>query len=150
MEVSHGPIYTSVTCFLWIWVLYVSLGRWQEISKNGTNFWTFLFYIQLCMCVHFTSFFFFLYKGGRTRALRYACKTDQDDFADWIYFLPSNLMEKTSVVARCSGYHYCTTSFNKAWTQVLYMFKSCSQRVRDSRWWGSLTMVSARNKAKRF
>ena len=25
----------------------------------------------------------------------------------------------------CSGYHYCTTSFNKAWTQVLRRFKSC-------------------------
>ena len=30
----------------------------------------------------------------------------------------------------CSGYRYCTTSFNKAWTQVLCRFKSCSQRVR--------------------
>ena len=40
----------------------------------------------------------------------------------------------------CSGYHYCTTSFNKAWTQVLRRFKSCSPRVGDSRWWGSLTM----------
>ena len=31
----------------------------------------------------------------------------------------------------CSGYHYCTTSFNKAWTGVLCRFKSCSRRVRD-------------------
>ena len=92
------------------------------------------FFIYSFVCVFILRPFFFPYKGGRTRALRYACKTDQDDFADWIYFLPSNLMEKTPVVARCSGYHYCTTSFNKAWTQVLYMFKSCSQRVRDSRW----------------
>ena len=28
--------------------------------------------------------------------------------------------------------------------------KSCSQRVRYSRWWGSLTMVPAGNKAKRL
>ena len=41
----------------------------------------------------------------------------------------------------CSGYHYCTTSFNKVWTQVLRRFKSCSQHVGDLRWWGSLTMV---------
>ena len=48
----------------------------------------------------------------------------------------------------CSGYHYCTTSFNEAWTQVLRRFKSCSRRVGDSQWWGSLTMVPAGNKAK--
>ena len=34
------------------------------------------------------------------------------------------------MVPWCSGYRYCTTSFNKAWTQVLCRFKSCSQRVR--------------------
>ena len=50
----------------------------------------------------------------------------------------------------CSGYHYCTTSFNEAWTQVLRRFKPCSRRVGDSRWWGSLTMVPAGNKAKRL
>ena len=49
---------------------------------------------------------------------------------------------------RCSGYHYCTTSFNWAWTQVLHRLKPCSRRVGDSRWWGSLTMVPAGNKAK--
>ena len=49
-----------------------------------------------------------------------------------------------------SGYHYCTTSFNKAWTQVVRKFKSCSRRVGDLRWWGSLTMVPAANKAKRL
>ena len=48
------------------------------------------------------------------------------------------------------GYHYYTTSFNKAWTQVLRRFKSCRRRVRDSRRWGSLTMVPAENKAKRL
>ena len=48
----------------------------------------------------------------------------------------------------CSAYHYWTSSFNKAWTQVLHRFKSCSRRVGDSRWWGSLTMVPAGNKAK--
>ena len=41
----------------------------------------------------------------------------------------------------CSGYHYCTTSFNKAWTQVLRRFKPCSQRFGHSRWWGSLPVV---------
>ena len=31
----------------------------------------------------------------------------------------------------CSGHHYSTTSFNKAWTQVLRRFKSCSSEIRD-------------------
>ena len=48
----------------------------------------------------------------------------------------------------CSGCHYCTTSFNWAWTQVLCRFNTCSRRVGDSPWWGSLTMVPAGNKAK--
>ena len=48
----------------------------------------------------------------------------------------------------CSGYHYCTTSFNKTWTQVLCRFKPCSWHVLGSRWSGSLTMVPAGNKAK--
>ena len=47
-----------------------------------------------------------------------------------------------------SGYRYCTKLLNKAWTQVLRRFKSCPRRVGDPRWWGSLTMVPARNKAK--
>ena len=50
----------------------------------------------------------------------------------------------------CIGYHYCTTSFNKAWTQVLHRFKPCLRCVRDSRWWVSLTMVPAGNKTKRL
>ena len=53
------------------------------------------------------------------------------------------------VLPWCSGYHYRTTSFNKVWTQVLRRFKSCSRGVGDSRWWVSLTMVPAGNKAKR-
>ena len=34
--------------------------------------------------------------------------------------------------------------------QVLGRFKSCSRRIRDSRWWGSLTVVLAGNKTKRL
>ena len=45
----------------------------------------------------------------------------------------------------CSGYHHCTTSFNKAWTQVLSRSKSCLRRVGDSQWWESLTVVSTGN-----
>ena len=52
------------------------------------------------------------------------------------------------VVLWCSGYHYYTTSFKQAWTQVLHRFKSCLWRVRDLRWWGSLKMVPAGNKVK--
>ena len=48
----------------------------------------------------------------------------------------------------CSGYHYCATSFNETWTQVLRRFKSCLWHVGDSQWWGSLTVVLAGNKAK--
>ena len=40
------------------------------------------------------------------------------------------------VVPWCSGYHYCITWFNKAWTQVLHWFKSCLQHVEDSQCWG--------------
>ena len=50
----------------------------------------------------------------------------------------------------CSGYHYCTMSFNKAWTQVLHRFKSCLWHVGDLWWWVSLTMVPAGNKTKQF
>ena len=50
----------------------------------------------------------------------------------------------------CSDYHYCPTSFNKAWTQVLRRFKSCTRCVGDSRWWGSPTMVLALKKGKCF
>ena len=48
----------------------------------------------------------------------------------------------------CNGYHYCTTSFNKAWTQVRRRFKSCSRHVGDLGWWGFLTMDPAGNNAK--
>ena len=50
----------------------------------------------------------------------------------------------------CSGYHYSMILFNKAWTTVLHRFISCSRRVPESRWWGSLTVVPAGNKAKRL
>ena len=50
----------------------------------------------------------------------------------------------------CSFYHYCTASFYETWTQALCIFKSCSRRVGESQWWGSLTMVLAGNKAKRL
>ena len=62
---------------------------------------------------------------------------------------PSNYNFLTFCLWR-RGYHYCTTSFYEALTQVLGRFKSCSRRVGDSRWWGSLTMVPAGNKAKRL
>ena len=54
----------------------------------------------------------------------------------------------TSLMLWCSDYHYYTTSFSKAWTQVLRRFRSWSRHVGDSRWWGSLTIAPAGNKAK--
>ena len=54
------------------------------------------------------------------------------------------------LITWCSGYHYGKVWFNWAWIQVLRRFKSCSRRVGDSRWWGSLALVPAANKAKRL
>ena len=50
-------------------------------------------------------------------------------------------------VQLCSGYHCCTTSFNKVWNQVLHRLKSYLRRVGDLRWWDSLTMTTTGNKA---
>lgn len=47
-----------------------------------------------------------------------------------------------------SGYHYCTTPFNKNWTHVLNKFNSCLLCVRDLSWWESLAMVLFGNRAK--
>ena len=52
------------------------------------------------------------------------------------------------MVPWCTGYHYCATLINWAWTEVLRRFTSCSRCVGYSRLWGSLTIVPARNKAK--
>ena len=54
------------------------------------------------------------------------------------------------VASRCNCYHYYTNSFTEAWNQVLRRLKTCSRCVEDSRWWGSLTIVPAGNKAKRL
>ena len=53
----------------------------------------------------------------------------------------------SKMAPQCSGYDYCTTSFNKAWAPVLSRFKSCSQCAEDLWWWGSMTMFLAGNKA---
>ena len=49
-----------------------------------------------------------------------------------------------------SVYHYCTTSWKEAWTKVLLRLKSCSWRVGDLRWWGSLTMIPVGNETTRL
>lgn len=36
----------------------------------------------------------FPFRGGKTRALNSECKADQDNFTDWMSFLPSNLVEE--------------------------------------------------------
>ena len=46
----------------------------------------------------------------------------------------------------CSGYHYCRTSFKKAWTEFFRRFKSCSWCIGELRCWKSL---AAGNKAQR-
>ena len=65
----------------------------------------------------------------------------------WVWSTTLDILD-ILVAPWCSSYHYCTTSFNKAWTQVLHRFKPCSQCVGDSRWWGSLTLAPAGNKVK--
>ena len=54
------------------------------------------------------------------------------------------------MVPCCSGYCYCTTSFNNAWFQVLHRFKSCLQPIPYSQQWESLTVVPAEKMAKRL
>ena len=45
------------------------------------------------VCVCFASFII-AYRGCRMWALSSSCKTDQGDFTDWVFFLPSNLVEE--------------------------------------------------------
>ena len=47
-----------------------------------------------CVCVFVLRLLLFPYRGGRTRALSSAYKSDQVDFTDWMSFLTSNLMEE--------------------------------------------------------
>ena len=51
----------------------------------------------------------------------------------------------------CSGYHYYTALFNKVelWS-CAGLSKSCWWHVGYLQWWESLTVVPARNKAKRL
>ena len=62
--------------------------------------------------------------------------------ARWLEFVESQIVFQV-VAPWCSGYRHCTASLNKAWTQVLCRFKSCSQRVGDTRWWGYVTIAFA-------
>ena len=65
-------------------------------------------------------------------------------FGTWYY--QSLVISRFSSIA---AYHFGSlTLFIKAWIDVLLKFKSCSQRVGDLRWWRSLTIVPAGNKAK--
>ena len=82
-----------------------------------------------------------------------------NDILHYVFFSSSNKYIYSDLYCICinlnsgycsSGYHYCTTSFSKAWTQVLYRFKSCLQSVRDWRWWGSLTMALAGKRLTTF
>ena len=42
----------------------------------------------------------------------------------------------------CRGYHYCATSYNKVWTQVLCRFKPCLWHVGCLWWWEKLVMYT--------
>ena len=63
-------------------------------------------------------------------------------------FVPPGTILKLNLIflaSWCSGYDYCTTSFNKVLIQVLHRFKSWSRRV------GDLVRISDNeNKAKRL
>ena len=41
----------------------------------------------------------------------------------------------TDMAPWCRGYHYCTSSFNKTWTQVLHRLKSCLLCVNGEGLW---------------
>ena len=85
----------------------------------------------------------------QSSALFYGCllpRTHEKTLKKIFRVTPDNITEAPWF----SGHHYSTTSFNEAWTQVLRTFISCSWCVRDSRWWGSLRMVPAKNKRKRL
>ena len=64
----------------------------------------------------------------------------------WLFYAIKKAFDNMGCCVYC--YYYCPNLFNKAWTQVLHRFKSCSWCVGDSRWWRSLTMVLTGNKAK--
>ena len=46
----------------------------------------------------------------------------------------SNSKDGLKMSSQCSIYHYCTTSFNRAWTQVLRRFKSCLWCAKGLPW----------------
>ena len=53
-------------------------------------------------------------RGGRKQDLSSVSKTDQADFTDWMFFLPSNLMEEISLILKPStqilqAFHQHTT-----------------------------------------
>ena len=58
-------------------------------------------YMCVSECVHvfISCLLLFSSRVGRTRALRSECKIDRADFTDWMSFLPSNLVEKTSPIS---------------------------------------------------
>ena len=69
------------------------------------------------------------------------------------FFLPENIVWRSRIyslfdcgTAVHCGYHYYTTSFNTASTQLPSSFKSCSWRLRGLRQWETLTLIPAGNK----
>ena len=59
-------------------------------------------------------------------------------------------LEMHFVLPWCSGYHYCTYSLTKVWTQVLRRLKACSWLIGDLRRWEPLKMIPTRSKDKRL
>ena len=66
----------------------------------------------------------------------------------WQWFFFYNSMGL--VLMWWNGYQCSTISFNQVWTHILRRFKLCLGRVKDLRWWESLTMVPTGSKAKRL
>ena len=54
--------------------------------------------------------------------------------------------QKSTFHMYSSCYHYCTTSFNKSWTQVLRGFTSCLPCAGNMQWWEFPTIVPAWNR----
>ena len=78
----------------------------------------------------------------------YSCKDSPSRTTQSSLLLRKEEIRPNTRCCGCSGYHYCTTSFNKVWTQILQRFKFCSHQFGGLRWCRSLGMVLAGNKAK--
>ena len=133
---SHRQFYKDVACALkaklW-WVRARKRKKWAFFEPfilsegNFFNFWVLSQFIvsslsfqnmhtlYISKTLLHTLFCFFL-KSSKPFSVSWECEISnyQSNCQFW-----------------CSGYYYCTTPFNKAWTRILRMFKYCLPHVRN-------------------